>query len=558
MNRLEGLRTRLHQLRAWRTAVRWGNAWAVLIIALLAFWAIAFLLDWSLHFDWWLRAVVLVGWGTGLAAVVHRWMWPWLKIRESLSEVALSVERAHDIDSDLVAALEFEEEHSPVWGSPRLTAAVVNYVADFSESLDVFRGFQFEGLPRRAGLAGVGLLLGCVLVVTCPQEMQAFWNRFWLGTARYPTRTVMTELLINGQSVPVHHPGLVRIALPQGQPLNLAVRFTGEVPSQVVAEVRGLASRERAEWKLTASSDDQFGWQVSQLMESIVLRIQAGDAESDRIQIDVVPLPVVELSWKVTPPDYARSSAPKSVAAGTRALSALQGSNVDLRVIGLNKLLKSVELQLGEQRHALNVDRSRSPAEWSLPAETALEALAAPQSYQLFVTDLDGLSPQPPILGEIRLLTDRVPRVAVAVVSRKVLPTATPVMTFGATDDFGIKSVTAQVVVISGEGEPQTTSEVIWPKSTSSAPSPTLTVRGEHKLQLAPLQLQKGDEVRVTIVAADERGSFPSQTGLSEPLIFEVTDRNGILESLLEIDQQSAKQLDEIIERELGIGRTSR
>jgi len=558
MNRLQGLRTRLRQLRHWRAAIRWGNALAVLVIALLSFWAIAFLLDWTFHFDRWLRAVVLVGWGAALSAVVHRWLWPWLKVRESLSEVALSVERAHDIDSDLVAALEFEEQHSLAWGSPRLTAAVVNYVADFSESLDVYRGFQYAGLPQRAGCAAGGLLLGVVLVLSCPQETRAFWNRFWLGTARYPTHTVITELLINGDVVPVHHAVVLRLALPQGQPLNLAVKLAGIRPTQVTAQVRGLVSGERAQWVLTADADNHYRWQVSQLREAMILTVRAGDAESDRVQVDVVPLPVVDLAWTVTLPEYARTSESKTVSQGTRGLSALQGSKIDLNVVGLNKRLKSVELQLGEQRHSLKVDRTTNPPTWSLPPDTALAALAAPHSYQLFVTDLDGLSPQPPILGEIRLMADRVPRVAVAVVSRKVLPTATPVLTFGVTDDFGIRSIAAQIVVVPMQGEQVMLRETIWPGTQALSAAPTVTVRGEYALSLTSLRLEKGDEVRVTLVAEDERGTFPSHSGFSEPLIFEVTDRNGILESLLEIDQQSAKQLDEIIERELGIGRTTR
>lgn len=558
MTRLNGLRTRLQQLRRWRSLVRWGNALSVLLMALLLSWGVAFLLDWWLHFDWWLRAIVLVIWGSSLAAVIHRWLWPWMKVRESLADVALSVERAHDIDSDLVAALEFDEQPALAWGSPRLTTAVVNYVAEFSESLDVFRGFQYDGLPQRLTATVGSLVLALVISILFPQETSTFWNRFWLGTARYPTRTVISAWILNGQSLPVHHPDRLRIALPQGQPLQFSVLLTGELPSTAIATVRGLTTGERATWRLTANSSEEFGWQQSQLTESVRLNIHAGDAESDAVQIDVVPLPVVELAWTVTPPAYAATTVPPSTLSGSRAISALQGSQIQLAVTGLNKPLKTVEFQLDDQRIPLEMDRAATQPQWVLPAATILEELNAPVSYRLLVTDEDQLSPQPPIQGEIRLQTDRVPRVAVAVVSRKVLPTAVPVMNYGATDDFGIKSIVAQIVVTRAEGESETFEESIWPTAPERVTVPTTTVRGEYPLRFSAWKLQKGDEVSVTVIAEDERGTLPSQQGPSEPLIFEVTDRNGILESLLEIDQQSAKQLDEIIERELGIGRSTR
>ncbi|MBI1347749.1 hypothetical protein GC163_15850 [bacterium] len=558
MNRLHGLRSRLQQLRLWRTAVRWGNAAAVLITVVVAFLAAAFLMDWSLHLAWWLRAIVLIGFGATVSAVIHRWLWPWLSVRESLAEVALVVERAHDIDSDLVAALEFDEDRSLAWGSPRLSAAVVNYVAEFSESLDVYRDFDWQHLPKRAGLAFGSLLLTFGTGVLCPAETHAFWQRFWLGSARYPTRTEMAELTINGQQIPVHHTGTYRLAIPQGQPLELTLKLAGELPDNVMADVRSGDRRERTRWNLTATTAETFQWRSSQLVETLQVRLLAGDAESDPVIIDVVPLPIVELTWTVTPPTYAQSTIVPPASTGSRTVSALQGSRIELLVSGKNKLLRSVSLKLDETIHTLQPTTSDAAATWRLPEGTALDSLSAPLKYQVSAIDQDGLSPQPPLTGEIRLQTDRVPHVAVAVVSRKVLPTATPVLSYGATDDFGLKSLTAQIVVVRMEGEQKTYDQPIWPNAGSPTRPNLRSVRGEYPLPLAAWQLQKGDEVRVTVVAADERGTFPSQVGQSEPLIFEVTDRNGILESLLEIDQQSARQLDEIIERELGIGRTSR
>ena len=43
-------------------------------------------------------------------------------------------------------------------------------------------------------------------------------------------------------------------------------------------------------------------------------------------------------------------------------------------------------------------------------------------------------------------------------------------------------------------------------------------------------------------------------TAQSEPIVFQVTDESGILAGLIEADEKSARQLDQIIQRQLGIG----
>ncbi len=555
MSRLATLRARLQSLRSARAAVRWGNALSLMIFALLAGWLAAYALDWSLQLNRWFRAAVLVGWGTGVAAAIHRWTWPLVRVEESLEEIALVVEREHAIDSDLVAALQFDGPHAPAWGSARLSSAVVDYVAEFSQSLDVFRGFTWNGLPRRMALAVAALVTGSALFVIAPAHASAFWNRFWLGAARYPTETQIVELTINGVSVPVHRPRTERFAIPQEDALQMVARVAGVTPLRVFGLAQGLSTRERAEWPFVARAAGEFVHESPQVVESARLFVVAGDAESDPIEINVVPLPVVDVTWSALPPQYARGGPVGSVAPGARQFAALQGSQLELVATAINKPLKIVELKLGSTTIPLVADPAKRDMVWKLPEDAPVRELREPLHYELNIVDIDGLRPRPGITGDIRLQTDRLPRVAAAVVSRRVLPTAAPKISYGATDDFGIREVRWQVEVVKADGARQNESRRVF---TAGEGSPERTVKRESTLDLTHYGLEKGDEVRVTVVADDYRGEFPSNTGYSEPLIFDVTDRNGILESLLEIDQQSAKQLDEIIERELGIGRTSR
>ena len=83
-----------------------------------------------------------------------------------------------------------------------------------------------------------------------------------------------------------------------------------------------------------------------------------------------------------------------------------------------------------------------------------------------------------------------------------------------------------------------------------------LPLEGSVRVPLAALGLKKGDQVRVTLTATDYRGSGKGQTSSSEPIVLDITDVSGILAALSETDERSAKQLETIIERQLGVGGT--
>ena len=110
----------------------------------------------------------------------------------------------------------------------------------------------------------------------------------------------------------------------------------------------------------------------------------------------------------------------------------------------------------------------------------------------------------------------------------------------------------AQVQIARVDGEVDE-DELEIAASTPGKPRPE-SLRGEYHLDLEKYKLVKGDELKVMFIAWDYRGSLEPQKSFSEPLILSVTDQQGILSGLLQTDEESAKQLDAIIRRELGIG----
>ena len=109
------------------------------------------------------------------------------------------------------------------------------------------------------------------------------------------------------------------------------------------------------------------------------------------------------------------------------------------------------------------------------------------------------------------------------------------------------------IIQISREDGTSRRHEVVS-KVIDSTDQPKTIVRGQVTVPLTPYELQKGDEVKVTLEVTDWRGTIPGQKGIGESVTFNVTDLNGILAQTGDEDKKTAKQLDEILRRELGIG----
>jgi len=169
------------------------------------------------------------------------------------------------------------------------------------------------------------------------------------------------------------------------------------------------------------------------------------------------------------------------------------------------------------------------------------------------VVDEDGLTLERPISGVLQVRADQPPRVKAATVTRYVLPTAKPSISFGAVDDYALgkvvvhKSVTRSATTgAEGPDERQSTLLEIDGKKFQHA--------DRLNVALDDLRLTKGDRVTLTFEVYDYRGTLPGRSTRSEQLVFEVTDRAGVLSALRELDTQMDRKLDQIIKAQLGIG----
>ena len=550
------LRSQLGRLRQKRAFVRWGSAKCALIAVVLWLLVAAFLVDWSLKLSTEWRMGLLVGWIAASLVAAKTFVWPLVFVHETTEDVALIVERHNKIDSDLVAALQFESPDAKRWGSSRLAGAVVDYVAEFSPSLNVFEGFSYQPLPGR--LLALAATLICIVggIAAFPGHASAFWNRFLLGDAHYPTRTRIESIQISGHEVPTYSPrSIPQVHLPYGEPIRVEVKCGGIIPSSGDATLSGIKndSTNRIELLALSGTSDRFAGEMAHLTDSFKIRFHFGDAVSDVAEVIIVPLPLVDLAWEVTPPRYAAGILkPGEYEGGARQFSVLEGSSAKLKLTCSNKPLKSVRLTSGDTVYDLVASEDGPRAIWSLPAKTPFDAIREGLKYEIQATDRDGLALETPISGQIRLKADRSPRIVATAVTRQVLPTAQPKLDFAAGDDFGVARIVAVINVSREDGRTSRHESVV--KVIPEIEQPMPIVRGQIGIPLSPYELAKGDEVKIVLEVTDWRGNSAGQTGTGEAITFNVTDLNGIFVQTGEEDKKSAKQLDEILRRELGIG----
>ena len=573
--KLATLRSQLGSLRQKRAAVRWGSAVCAPLAVALWLLVAAFLCDWSFNLPVGLRAVTLLAWVAGGIWAVKRFAWPLVKVRESEQDVALIVEQHHKIDSDLVAAIQFETPHAENWGSARLQQAVVDYVAEFSPSLNVFEGFSYRPLPHRATVLGITLIVVLGAALAFPGHATAFWNRFLLGSAHYPTKTQIESIAVNGQPVSVFHAGETpQVRIPYGQRIEVAVKCGGEVPRAGFVQLSGVKTdaENRVDLNATAPEAATFAGEIAHVADSFRVRFHFGDAVSDQAEVVIVPLPLVDLAWEIEPPKYAASAMkPGETDGGSRQLAVIEGSVAKLKLVCSNKPMKSAKLTVGEKTFELRRetrDERRVPDKaastsssgsrhspldsWTLPTGTPFDSIREAIKYEVQVIDEDGLTLDTPISGQIRLKPDRLPRVVATAVTRFVLPTALPKLDYAAGDDFGVAKIVAIISISREDG--RTSQHAVVSKTIAAADQPQTILRGQVAVPLSPYELMKGDEVKVTLEVTDWRGDLVGQMGLGEPITFSVTDLNGILAQTGDEDKKTAKQLDEILRRELGIG----
>ena len=611
MTKLPELRSQLSKLHRWRRTVRLGTAWCSVALAVLLCLAGLFVIDWTLEMTRLQRLVALAVSAGIVYWAYHRFARPWLAREETLLDVALLVERQQKIDSDLVAALQFETPQAARWGSAQLEEAVVEYVADFSKGMDLLEGFNREQMTKRAAATIAAAAVLCLAALIFPRHAGTFISRMFFSSAHYPTNTQIDTVHINGQLVNLT-PGYEESAkCAYGNRLVFQVICDGELPDEGRAVLRtkggltnevalkrvllagtgvagpggvgadgGVASASHVKLVGTEENTSEenianrsaaagnaavgnaagertatYVGELSRLVDSLDYQLYFGDAWTETAQIHVIPLPKIEFTLKPTPPKYAQGATEAVAESSARQFAVIEGSRVDLEVTS-DKPLEYARLIIEDKTYPL-VAQEKSADEklhrFRLETkQTPLASVMKPVAYRIEAQDEDGLQPAQPIQGFIRLRSDRGPRIFGNLATKQVLPSAKPPIVYNATDDFGISAIRLHVQVMRKGTEVSTEKVLDIRRPGKPVLREKLPLEGKYALDLSPFKLVKGDQVTLTPEAIDFRGRREGQSAMGEPLVLFVTDQSGIYADLSEMDERAARQLDATIRLYLG------
>jgi hypothetical protein len=563
MTKLARIHQRLRKLRRRRRRVRWGTGYSALAVVLLWLLAAAFLVDWSLQMNRPQRLVAMALCAGVLVWAFRRFARPWLWQRETELDMALLVERQQQIDSDLVAAIQFESPEAPQWGSVQLEQKVIDQTARMGRRLDVMQGVPQRPLVRRTTVLAATCVVLALGVWRFPDHARAFFNRFFLlGPRHYPTQTVIESVRINGRRIELTgwRPQVAKCSY--GEPVEFQVICSGRLPEAGRAE---LQTDRGSQTTIPLSREEEYVMvyvgRLERLVDSVQYGLYLGDAWTEPGRLQVVPLPTINVELRVTPPSYAAAQDTSSrTSRGLRQISVLEGSRVDFRVTS-DKTLRQATLSIDAEEYPMR----REPAEarpsetsadrWTVDvAGTPLARVLEPIRYQVGAVDTDDLEPERPVLGVIRIKADYGPRIVASALTEFVLPTANPGISYEASDDYGLARLSILPQVTHEDGRTEELEEiVIYQLRGGDAVAQEREDR--YPLDLGPLHLVKDDQLSITLQATDYRGpDHEGKTALSEPLMFQVTDERGILAAMAEADRESANRLKTMIQRQIEVG----
>ncbi|GAB6166581.1 hypothetical protein JCM19992_25810 [Thermostilla marina] len=549
MNELSRLHRTLRRISRRRRAIRSAIAFFGLVCGVVWGLGLLFFLDWALRMSSLQRLLAL-----GVLVGIGTWAWrryvsPWLRDGESELDVALLVEKQVHLDTDLVAALQFERPEAASWGSRELEEAVMQRAVEITQAARFDEGVPKAPLKRRTFALAATLLVATTAGYLAPDYLEAFFRRLMFQRTSYPTATVIDSVSVGGRPL---EPDTRLVRCPTGIPIVFEVTCKGRVPASGELTLQGEKTHREAHLPLEPAKRTQglFHAKLDRLTEDSEFTIRLGDAETYPVRLELVPPPEVEPRFVVTPPDYLPDHTTKTVR-GLRQVIVPEGARVDL-YLDSNKPLTSATLTINDTEYRLTANDQRD--RWRLAAEnTPLREIVGSVHFSVDAVDVDGLHVDPPLQGIVRVKADYPPRVSARMLTKLVLPTAHPSVLIDTADDFGIARLEVRGRVLLPDGtirelEPQNLVDF-------SESSPPKTLQRSFPLALETWRLKKGDRLQLIVVGTDYRGKDrPGKATESLPLEIEVTDRQGILAAMAEMDRESAEQLEQMIERQLQIG----
>jgi hypothetical protein len=538
MSELKTIQRGINRVRNFRSLVRNGSAWSVCIA--LAIWGLlsALVLDVSMNMGKLERGVTLLLLIALAIWALRKYILPLFGVHEGDVETVIMIEKRHGLSTDLVATMQFADTTRTQFGSEELRMATVGQGSKVASALNYLEGFSKAELNKRLAVFVLSAVVLLVVLFTWPAHGKAFFNRLLLGSAHYPTKTVITEVVY-----PRSH-------APFGLPLVFQVRVDGELPETGTIKVKTIASGLATVVDLAPDETDPnlYRGELGRALEDFTYQVYLGDAYTDTRLVKLTPLPVVDVAFNIEVPAYAREKFAATILQPQGDV-ALEGSRV-IPVVTADKPLESATLTIEDEK----VELMREGDAFTLKGSAhPLQHMTETVHWEVQVVDKDELSLEQPRAGVIQVRPDQPPNVGIASASRLIWSGAAPKIQYKAIDDYALTDISAYLSLQRWQdGETEASPERKLAVATVEAHASE--AEGSYTLNLQNMKLLKGDRLFVTFEVTDYRGDLSGRSMRSEPIVLEVSDREGVLEALRELDSELERKLDQIINAQLGIG----
>jgi hypothetical protein len=442
------LLARIRQLRVRHGRVALSTGLAMMITALGVWLVVETVTDFLTNLPWLIRLVFFVsGVGSALAALGWWGIRPW---RQRLDDeaVALMTERALPaFRSRFIAAVQLART-TDEGASPVLVKALVAETTALAATMDFSAVIDTRRLRRWLKLASGTLLLVAGLGVIGEGKSWPLVRRALLFRNPVPRKTLIREITA---------PRIIAL----GDAWRVTAVGGGIVPpgGRLILQ---MASGRRQEFDLPLESGPPptFARSLESVQESFEYRVALGDAESDRVVVQVKPRPgVAGIECRQIFPAYTRLPERRrplgdlKILAGSRLALQVHASAAmksgEIRLVGADreKVVKTVPLALDAR------DRTQLAGEIEIPARDV-------SGLTLQLRDADGIESRGAAIYPLEVLPDDPPTIKILWPDRReelLTREATMLLAFTAQDDYGVARVRLHYAVDWVQGAPYQT-----------------------------------------------------------------------------------------------------
>ncbi|MCE9581647.1 MAG: hypothetical protein K8T20_03925 [Planctomycetes bacterium] len=517
--KLEAVRARARQLVTLDGACR-------VVLVLLVAAIFSFCIDYFIpKLPLGVRTTVLI---VGLAAAgvaAWRYLMVPLSVKFTDDDLALYVEQQYpDLQDRLISAIQLARERGQFsnFNSPQLVDALVKDAMNEAGPLDFSPVIVPAGPLKVAAGTGAALLVALSLAAWQFDSVKTWAARLLSDSRQWPQQTQIVMLSPTGNPVTVA----------KGDDLEIEILTKGVVPRKAVISYRFSGAGEPMQRPMRAETNGRWRFEFSKVIEPIEFWVEAGDAETPHIAVQVLNPPSIErITLVYDYPDYTllKDTDPTTPIEDGNIVGPL-GTHVKVTALA-NLDVAQAKMMFGrrgeEDVRDLVVKNDAQGRPRMIVAD--VDVITNTQ-YAIWLKATNGLQTNSPVRYSIKATEDKSPELKISEPNLDKFCTAQariPIK-FQSTDDFGV--VKLELVVRTNDPKHP---EVTIPLDAFNSESyPSKRIETEYPFDMAEFGAKEGMVIQYQIVARDGREIPKANETRSRVFLFTVIKRDDLLKKM--------------------------